>query len=324
MRFVLAIATFVVAALMIGLGIAQHTFLAGPDRITAATSSTGDAAYAIVDGKTLNAHPGLQDTVVRGDGEVFAAYGPTTDVVAWVGSSPYTRIAMDDQGALTSQVVQPEATRPTPTPSPTAGASGTDASGTAAAATSPVPAPRGSDLWLSEQTGQGEVSLSTRLPDDVSLILATDRAGGRAGRRRAVLAVRGRVALGRAARVGGIVLLVVGLVLYLLALRHLRRSRGPRRNLPPRGGPRIPRIGPAARRAALTAGSGAAPVTPRGRGRRSRIALPVLVVTGLALSGCTAQGAPADLAAGVGSTATPTPTSSLDAARRRRTRIRPW
>ncbi len=315
MRFVLAIATFVVAALMIGLGIAQHTFLAGPDRITAATSSTGDAAYAIVDAKTLNAHPGLQDTVVRGDREVFAAYGPTTDVEAWVGSSPYTRIAMDDQGALTSQVVQPEATTPTPTPSPTAGASGTDASGTAAAATSTVTDPRGSDLWLSEQTGQGEVSLSTRLPDDVSLILATDGQAAAPADVELSWPSEGESPWVVPLVVGGIVLLVVGLVLYLLALRHLRRSRGPRRNLPPRGGPRIPRIGPAARRAALTAGSGAAPVTPRGRGRRSRIALPVLVVTGLALSGCAAQGAPADLAAGVGSTATPTPTSSLDAAR---------
>ncbi len=281
MRFVLAIATFVVAALMIGLGIAQHTFLAGPDRITAATSSTGDAAYAIVDGKTLNAHPGLQDTVVRGDGEVFAAYGPTTDVEAWVGSSPYTRIAMDDQGALTSQVVQPEATTPTPTPSPTAGASGTDASGTAAAATSTVTDPRGSDLWLSEQTGQGEVSLSTRLPDDVSLILATDGQAAAPADVELSWPSEGESPWVVPLVVGGIVLLVVGLVLYLLALRHLRRSRGP----------------------------------PRGRGRRSRIALPVLVVTGLALSGCTAQGAPADLAAGVGSTATPTPTSSLDAAR---------
>ncbi|OUE08731.1 hypothetical protein CMsap09_07270 [Clavibacter michiganensis] len=66
MRFVLAIATFVVAALMIGLGIAQHTFLAGPDRLTAATTSAGGAAYTVVDGKALNANPGLQDTVIRG------------------------------------------------------------------------------------------------------------------------------------------------------------------------------------------------------------------------------------------------------------------
>ncbi|RIJ16249.1 hypothetical protein DZF93_13960, partial [Clavibacter michiganensis subsp. insidiosus] len=271
MRFVLAIATFVVAALMIGLGIAQHTFLAGPDRITAATSSAGGAAYTIVDGKTLNAHPGLQDTVVRGDGEVFAAYGPASDVEAWVGSSPYTRIAMDEQGALTSQVVQPEAT--TPSPSPTAGASGADASGTAAEATPTVTDPRGSDLWLSEQTGEGEVSLSTRLPDDVSLILATDGQAAAPADVELSWPSEGESPWVVPLVVGGIVLLVVGLVLYLLALRHLRRSRGPRRNLPPRGGPRIPRIGPAARRAALTAGSGAAPVAPKGRGRRGLVAL---------------------------------------------------
>jgi len=309
-RFVLAIATFVVAALMIGLGIAQHTFLAGPDRITAATSSAGGAAYTIVDGETLNAHPGLQDTVVRGDGEVFAAYAPTVDVEAWVGSSPYTRLAMDDQGALTSQVVQPEATTPTPTPSPTA-----DASGTTAEAEPTVTDPRGSDLWLSEQTGQGEVELSTRLPADVSVILATDGQAAAPADVELSWPSEGESPWVVPLVVGGIALLVLGLVLYLLALRHLRRSRGPRRNLPPRGGPRIPRIGPAARRAALTAGTGAAPAAPKGRGRRGLIALPVLVVTGLALSGCTAQGAPADIAAGAGSSATPTPTSSLDAAR---------
>ncbi|OUE24828.1 hypothetical protein [Clavibacter michiganensis] len=318
MRFVLAIATFVVAALMIGLGIAQHTFLAGPDRITASTSSAGDAAYTVISGETLNAHPGLQDTVARGDGEVFAAYGPTTDVEAWVGTSPYTRVAMDDQGGLTSQVVEPEAATPTPAPTPSADSSGSDASGTAAEAAPTVTDPRGSDLWLSEQTGQGEVSLSTRLPDDVSLILATDGQAAAPADIELSWPSEGESPWVVPLVVGGIALLVLGLVLYLLALRHLRRSRGPRRNLPPRGGPRVPRIGPAARRAALTAGSGTAPAQPRGRGRRSRIALPVLVVTGLALSGCTVQGAPADLAAGAGSagsTATPTPSSSLDAAR---------
>ncbi|WP_445443859.1 hypothetical protein [Clavibacter sp. km1a] len=313
MRFVLAIATFVVAALMIGLGIAQHTFLAGPDRITAATSSAGGAAYTVLDGKTLNAHPGLQDTVVRGSGELFAAYAPTTDVEAWVGSSPYTRIGMDDEGALTTEVVEPEATTPAPSPTPTPSAPA-EGSGTDAAATSTVTDPRGSDLWLSEQTGQGELSLSTKLPDDVSVLLATDGQAAAPADVAVSWPSEGESPWVVPLVVGGIVLLVVGLVLYLLALRHLRRSRGPRRNLPPRGGPRIPRIGPAARRAALTAGTGSAPA-PRARGRRSLVALPVLVVTGLALSGCTAQGAPADLTAGAGSTATPTPTSSLDAAR---------
>jgi hypothetical protein len=312
-RFVLAIATFVVAALMIGLGIAQHTFLAGPDRITAATSSAGGAAYTIVDGKTLNAHPGLQDTVVRGEGELFAAFAPSTDVDAWVGSSPYTRIGMDDEGALTSEVVEPEATTPAPSPTPTPSAPA-EGSGTDAAATSTVTDPRGSDLWLSEQTGQGELSLSTKLPDDVSVLLATDGQAPAPADVAVSWPSEGESPWVVPLVVGGIVLLVVGLVLYLLAIRHLRRSRGPRRNLPPRGGPRIPRIGPAARRAALTAGTGAAPA-PRARGRRSLVALPVLVVTGLALSGCTAQGAPADLTAGAGTTATPTPTSSLDAAR---------
>ncbi|MBM7025942.1 hypothetical protein [Clavibacter zhangzhiyongii] len=313
MRFVLAIATFVVAALMIGLGIAQHTFLAGPDRITAQTSSAGGASYAVIDGRTLNAHPGLQDTVVRGDGELFAAYAPSTDVDAWVGSSSYTRIGVDEAGALTTEVVEPEAATPTPAPSATPGAEGD--SGTPATVTSSVTDPRGSDLWLSEETAQGELSLSTRLPDDVSVILATDGTAPAPAEVTLSWPSEGESPWVLPLVIGGIVLLVVGLVLYLLALRHLRRSRGPRRNLPPRGGPRIPRIGPAARRAALTAGTGAAPA-PRTRGRRSLVALPVLVVTGLALSGCTAQGAPADLTAGAaGVTATPTPSSSLDAAR---------
>jgi hypothetical protein len=315
-RFVLAIATFVVAALMIGLGIAQHTFLAGPDRITATTSSADGAAYAVISGEALNAHPGLQDTVARGEGEVFAAIGPSVDVEAWVGSSPYTRLALDETGALTSEVVEPEAPTPTPSPSaaPDAGAEGSTG-GTDSADTATVTDPRGSDLWLSEQTGDGELSLSTRLPDDVSVLLATDGTAAAPADVTVSWPTEGESPWVVPLVIGGIVLLAVGLVLYLLALRHLRRSRGPRRNLPPRGGPRIPRIGPAARRAALTAGTGAAPA-PRARGRRGMIALPVLVVTGLALGGCTAPGASADIAAaGTGSTPTPTPTSSLDAAR---------
>ncbi|MEB0303460.1 hypothetical protein, partial [Mucilaginibacter sp. 5C4] len=39
---------------------------------------------------------------------------------------------------------------------------------------------------------------------------------------------------------GGAILALVGLILYLWALLHLRRSHGPRRNLPK--GPRMPRL----------------------------------------------------------------------------------
>ena len=78
-RFVWAVAAFVLAALMIGAGIAQRTVFEGPTSETASISVEEDAPYLLIDGAVLNHLPGSK-LRAQADGDIFAAYGRTTDM----------------------------------------------------------------------------------------------------------------------------------------------------------------------------------------------------------------------------------------------------
>ena len=73
MRFVLAIVSFIVAALLIGLGIAQKTVFAAPDEVTASASITSSAPVTVVSGEALNAYPRSQFVEIGGSDTSFAA-----------------------------------------------------------------------------------------------------------------------------------------------------------------------------------------------------------------------------------------------------------
>src|SRR5829696_2987654 len=81
-RFVWAVAAFVLAAVMIGAGIAQRTVFQGPKTETSAISVADAAPYALIDGEVLNRLPGAQTLRAQGDGSIFAAYGRTADIKA--------------------------------------------------------------------------------------------------------------------------------------------------------------------------------------------------------------------------------------------------
>src|SRR5690606_31119940 len=76
-RFVWAVVAFVLATLLIGAGIAQRTIFMGPSAVQTEVSVDGPAPYLLIDGAVLRQHPGKQTMLIRGDGEIFAAYGRT-------------------------------------------------------------------------------------------------------------------------------------------------------------------------------------------------------------------------------------------------------
>src|SRR3546814_640952 len=103
--------------------------------------------------------------------------------------------------------------------------------------------------------------------------------------------------------VGGGIVLVIGVVLYLLGIRHVRRSRGPRRKglpMPPTEPIDIAGEGEdkgvisATRRRALP-------------GRRSFVVVPAVAVSALLFAGCSADALPV-----LAPTATPPPSASVD------------
>lgn len=286
MRFVLAIVAFVLAALVIGLGIAQRTVLAGPDTVTATAALTDDAPLVVIDGESLTAHQGRQTVSIEGDGTVFAAYGRTADVDAWVGEATVNRISVDDQTG--DFVVEHE--------------SGTEEQ---------VPNPLGSDLWLADFQADQSLTFTVNVPEDVSILIASDGVAPAPSDISVTWPLDNSAPWSGPLIVGGSVLLLIGLGLLVWAIIHLRRSRGPRRSQPKQPKPpRMPK--PPRQRSFKPSAAAGTPTNARGRrSRRPMVAVVPVVAGALLLSGCTADSWPEVL--GGSGDSRPTPAATADA-----------
>jgi hypothetical protein len=279
-RFALAIVAFVAAAVLIGFGIAQRTVFLDPDRVSLSAEVEAQAAYAVISPDALGAHPGKQTLTVSGADTVFMAYGRSSDVEAWLGTSHYVAIGYDAEAdELTREVVVTEpvdddnsAADATPTPTPPA------AEGDATATADPSASPVGSDLWLDEFTGERSVTTTIDVPSDISVLVASDGTAPAPSDLELSWPLDNATPWAGPLIVGGALVFVVGLLLLFSGFRHHRRSRGPRRNLPSAPRPR------SIRRSQVT------PSSRRAIGRAKRVALvPILLVPALALTACSAE-----------------------------------
>lgn len=306
MRFVWAVAAFVLAALMIGAGIAQRTVLQGPRSETTAVSVSDDAPFVMIEGSVLTRLPGSQTLRVEGSGTVFASYGRTSDMKAWLAGTDYTDVTLGSDGSVQSVAVTPADSAPTafPSSSATPTASPVPSSTASASSAGVTRSPVGSDLWLDEFQQDGELVAPLQLPADMSILVATD------GTKPAPTDVSVSWPTGGGSSwsgpliVAGGILMLVGVFLYVLAIRHLRRSRGPRRKGLP-----LPVTEPIDLAIEGNA-KGVISATPSRRsltrGRRAFVAVPLVAVAGLALSGCTADAWP-----NLAGSASPSPSASV-------------
>ncbi len=282
MRFVWAVTAFVLAALMIGAGIAQRTVFQGPKTESQAISVAGDAPYVLIDGAVLNSHDGSQTLRVQEDGTIFAAYGRTADLEAWLTPSEYTHITEDD-GEIASEAVA--------------------AKNPPAADTEPI-SPIGSDLWLDEFQQDDVLITPLQLPADMSLLVATDGVAPAPSSLSLTWPTGATTPWAGPLIVGGSILLLGGIVLYILGVRHARRSRGPRRKGLP-----LPVTEPIdlsveeADKGVISATPGRRQLT---RGRRRMIVVPAVAVSALLFAGCSADAWPQ-----FGSTPTASPSPSV-------------
>ena len=289
MRFVWAVAAFVLAALLIGAGIAQRTVFEGPTSLTSAIDATGSAPYVLVDGNVLGSHPGAQTVRVEGDGAIFAAYGRTADLVEWLARTDYTRVTADASGVVTEDVA----------------ASQTPPEGTA-----PL-SPQGSDLWLEEFGDQGTLVEPLQLPADMSLLIASDGTAPAPASISVTWPLQNSTPWAGPLIVAGGLLLAAGIVLYLLGVRHARRSRGPRRKgLPLPATEPIDLSVESADKGVITAAPTRRQLSQGRRqlsqGRRGFIAAPVLLVSALIMTGCSAEAWPQ-----FGGDSSPSPSASV-------------
>ena len=296
MRFIAAIVFFVVAVVGVGLGVAQRTILAPPDRVTSSIELDSPAAVTIIDGTALNAYEGRQTIAITGgvvappipepepsetpaidpspaqtvapDGEVAtetdsiaAAYGRPADVVAWVGPATYNLVTFDAElGELVSATVV-----------------GSETS---------VPSPFGGDLWFGDYAGEAELGVTLNVPENVSMLIVSDGTLPAPQRLSVTWPLDASTPFSTALILGGVASLIIGLVFLLWALLHMRRQRGPRRKTP-----KMPKV-PKPSRYRLPAGRTLVG-RPKGRRAASRVALvPVLVAGALVLGACTTAGAP--------------------------------
>ena len=260
MRLVLAIISFALAALMMGYGIAQKTILLGDDHLTAKLETTSEAPITIIDGAVLNTFDRKQTIAVSGAESNFAAYGRTSDVMAWVGDADHNVVAFDaESNSLVSELV-----------------AGTE---------DEVPDPSGSDLWVADFREEKTLDFTVDVPSDISLIIVADGIEPAPSDVSVTWPLDNSTPWAFPLLIGGAFLLLVGLVFLLLAIHHVRKARGPRRKQNKL--PRVPK--PPAYRAITSPKAGTPVVAGRGRRARGFIALPTVLVGALLLGGCTAE-----------------------------------
>ncbi len=250
MRFILAIISFVVAAVLIGAGIAQRTILLEPDEVALSSSSSTGAPVTVIDGSALNAYEGSQRLTVNGSGDIVAAYGRTTDVIAWIGDAEYTEIGYDaETNELTSKLVP--------------------------GSEKEVPTIEGSDLWLDEYSRTDSLALTVKVPSDVSFIIISDGTKAAPSDIAVSWPLDNSTPWAGPLIVTGAIVLLLGLAFLLWATNHMRSSRGPRRK--PQKMPKVPRK-PLYKPRAIGR-----------RSASGMIAAPVVLVGALVLSGCSAD-----------------------------------
>ncbi|MDE0546925.1 glycosyl transferase [Microbacterium sp. C7(2022)] len=301
MRFVWAVAAFVLATVLIVAGIAQRTVFQGPPTQTASIEVEEPAPYVVIDGAVFNSLPGAQTLRAHADGDILAAYGRTADMDAWMADATYNQVSLTDDGTIETTLVEPE-------PAVIDEESEDAAAEEDAAEDSelaPGRNPAGSDLWLDEFQQSDLLIASMQVPADMSVLVAMDGTTPAPTDISVSWPIDNSTPLaGPLIALGG-VLMAVGVFLYILGIQHVRRSRGPRRKGLP-----LPVTEPIAVGALGDEGKGVISSTPTRksitRGRRAFAVLPVVAVSALLFTGCAPDVWPQFTAE-----PTPTPTATI-------------
>ena len=250
MRFLIAATLFILSISFLLLGLAQRTIWAPPAVFAVNLVGQESQPFLIIPADALAMMPGDATITANGSSQVFLAVGKEVDVAAWVDTTSHS-VVEGSAGPQSLRVV-------------------------ASPGTDDLISPAGSDLWLSEFSGESTGEIVVPEGQDLSVLVASDGLGAAPERVRVSWPSDNSTTISDIFLGVGLGLLVIAIFFNVLALGKMIRNRGPRRKVPK--APQGPRYKPKNRGYDL----------PK-RGRRSasnKIAItPISIGLVLALSG---------------------------------------
>jgi hypothetical protein len=269
MRFLIAATLFILSISFLLLGLAQRTIWAPPAVFAVNLVGQESQPFLVIPADALAMMPGDATISATGSSQVFLAVGKEVDVVGWIDSTSHS-VVEGSAGPQSLRVV-------------------------ASPGTDDFISPAGSDLWVSEFSGESTGEIVVPEGQDFSVLVASDGLGAAPERVRLSWPTDNSTTISDIFLGVGLGLLVMAIFFNVLALGKMIRNRGPRRKVPK--APQGPRYKPKSRSYDL----------PK-RGRRSasnKIAIaPISIGLVLALSGCQMAEVPQN---------TPTPSESSTA-----------
>lgn len=249
MRFLVAAALFILSIGLMLTGLGQRTIWAPPESVSVAVNFETANPFVVVPADLLTSHSGIPNISVSGSENIFAATGRESDVLAWIGDSPYSLVSGGEDSLQVEDVF----------------------------GTGKSVAPAGSDLWRNEVVGEKSLRFTANPGDSGALLIASTGTDPAPGILRITWPIENDLTLSNALIVAGLATLVAALLVNLLAYQLMRRDRGPRRKT--RQPPKPPQYR-ARKRKPL------APPKGRRSSRNSMLAAPSAIIVLSLLSGC--------------------------------------
>ena len=249
MRFLVAAALFILSIGLMLTGLGQRTIWAPPESVSVAVNFETANPFVVVPADLLTSHSGIPNISVSGSENIFAATGRESDVLAWIGDSPYSLVSGGEDSLQVEDVF----------------------------GTGKSVSPAGSDLWRNEVVGEKSLRFTANPGDSGALLIASTGTDPAPGILRITWPIENDLTLSNALIVAGLATLVAALLVNLLAYQLMRRDRGPRRKT--RQPPKPPQYR-ARKRKPL------APPKGRRSSRNSMLAAPSAIIVLSLLSGC--------------------------------------
>lgn len=258
MRLVSAVLVLMLSVVALATGIALRTVLAGPDTVSRQVSIEHTAPALVIDGTVLSAFPGRQLVTVYPDADMedptlTLVYGRTGDILAWLRPARYTAVTYNP---ITTEL---EAY-------PVLGSEST------------VPSPLGSDLWFEQYRDNQPIRVSLTAGEGISVAIFSTGSARAPGTVTISWPLDNATPLSGLLIVLGSVLLVTGGILLAVALRGIRRRRGPKK-------PKLvtsPKPRPGSKKLVKPRRTSAQPRGRRAATRTAIVLIPVLGLGGLA------------------------------------------